>query len=265
MAEAIKAVFKYYPDFKTRAMTYSYDDGHETDKRLVGLFNEYGVKGTFHLNAGHFTAENCVRAQEVKELYSGHEVSAHTYSHPFISKMPLSMVSQEILHDRYELERACGYVVRGMSYPYGEYSDKMIDVLRTAGMEYSRTCEETFGFRPPNDFMKWRPTCHHHDDIDTLWKKFTAYDDMSIFYIWGHSFEFERENNWNRIESFLKKTSGHNEIWFATNIQIYDYIKAVHNLKFGLGNEYVYNPSCVTVFAEVNGQPSRIPPGYSEL
>lgn len=257
-------VFRY-PEYKSRALTFSYDDGHATDKKLVQMFNEYGVRATFHLNSSHFTAENCITADEVKTVYKGHEVSAHTHSHPFLSKMPLSLVSEEILRDRYELERACGYVVRGMSYPYGEYSNAVIDRLRAAGMEYSRTCDATYGFRLPDNFMKWHPTCHHNEDICGLWKKFISHDNMSMFYIWGHSFEFERENNWGRMEQFLKNAAGNSDVWYATNIELYDYICAVRGLKFGLGNEYVFNPCGVAVYAEVNGKPLTIPYGYHEL
>jgi len=41
-----------YPDGKRFAATMSYDDGHFHDRRLVDLFNKYGIKGTFHLNSG---------------------------------------------------------------------------------------------------------------------------------------------------------------------------------------------------------------------
>ena len=42
-----------YPDGKPKALTFSYDDGEHYDRRLVGIFNEYGLKGTFHLNSGN--------------------------------------------------------------------------------------------------------------------------------------------------------------------------------------------------------------------
>ena len=41
-----------FPGGKTRAMTFSYDDGVLQDKRLIEMFDKYGVKGTFNLNYG---------------------------------------------------------------------------------------------------------------------------------------------------------------------------------------------------------------------
>ena len=52
--------------------------------------------------------------------------------------------------------------------------------------------------------------------------------DAKLFYLWGHSFEFERENNWHVIEDFLtymKKFS--DTIWMATNGEIVDYVTAL--------------------------------------
>ena len=49
----MKLVFDLYPDGKKRALTFSYDDGSANDRRLVEIFNKFGMKGTFHLNSGH--------------------------------------------------------------------------------------------------------------------------------------------------------------------------------------------------------------------
>ena len=43
---------------KNKAVTFSYDDGVEQDRRLVELFNQYGVKATFNLNSGIQTGAN---------------------------------------------------------------------------------------------------------------------------------------------------------------------------------------------------------------
>lgn len=35
-----------------KAITFSYDDGIESDRKLVEIFNRYGMKCTFNLNTG---------------------------------------------------------------------------------------------------------------------------------------------------------------------------------------------------------------------
>ena len=44
--------FDLFPEGKTKALTMSYDDGQIFDRRLISIFNKYGIKGTFHLNSG---------------------------------------------------------------------------------------------------------------------------------------------------------------------------------------------------------------------
>ena len=43
--------FNIFPGGVRRVVTFSYDDGCDNDARLIELFNKYGVKGSFHLNA----------------------------------------------------------------------------------------------------------------------------------------------------------------------------------------------------------------------
>lgn len=118
-------IFKCFPDGKFKVLTMSYDDGKLSDKKLVSIFNKYGIKGTFHINSGLIGSYNRLTKAEIKTLYSGHEVSAHTLTHPTIARCPMEQVTKEILMDRENLEEIVGYPVRGLSYPNGSYNDSI--------------------------------------------------------------------------------------------------------------------------------------------
>ena len=46
-------------------------------------------------------------------------------------------------------------------------------------------------------------------------------DSPKIFYIWGHSFEFDYEpKSWNRFEELCKLVSGKEDIFYGTNKEI---------------------------------------------
>lgn len=86
-----------------------------------------------------------------------------------------------------------------------------------------------------------------------------AYENTSqLFYVWGHSFEFERENNWNLIEEFCQKMSGNAQIWYATNIEIYDYIQNLQRLQITADNKIIYNPGAMTLWFSCNGETVKI-------
>ncbi len=255
--------YGFYPRGKKKALTMSYDDGHIHDRRLVGILNQYHIKGTFHLNSGFFGREHIVKPDEVRELYEGHEVSVHTLNHPYLDMLPKDTLLHEVLEDKSNLEKLVGYPVRGMSYPYGAYNEEIIRNCRLLGMEYARTCEDNPRFSIPGDFMKWGPTCHHNNGImDKLefFKNPAPRVVMPLFYIWGHSQEFHRMNNWELMEEFCKAASHDEEVWYATNIEIKDYITALRGLVFSADQRIVHNPWGQSVWISADKEPVEIKP-----
>ena len=84
---------------------------------------------------------------------------------------------------------------------------------------------------------------------------------MPLFYVWGHSFEFDRNKNWELIEEFCKMVTVDESVWYATNIEIMDYIKAMRGLRFSADRKLVGNPSATTVWIGVNGEAVAVEPG----
>ena len=67
-----------------------------------------------------------------------------------------------------------------------------------------------------------------------LGQKFLDYEfkgKLKLMYVWGHSFEFERNNNWNLIENFCELVSKNSDIWFAMNIDVMRYVKAGETIR----------------------------------
>ena len=250
-----------FPEGRTRAITMSYDDAPKPDKDLIPIFNTYGFKGTFHVNSRRIEAGEKGDFAEARQLYSGHEVSLHTDTHPCLYNMLTQELYDELMIDKRRAESIFGYTIRGMSYPYGQYDDRIIEIMRLCGMKYSRTTRSTNDFNLPLDFLAWHPTCHHNADLEGLLSRFMekriewVYN-LPTFYIWGHSYEFdaEHDNNLYQMENFCKKASGLDGVWYATNIEIYDYVTAARNLEISAERKYVFNPSRLSVWVTVNDE-----------
>jgi peptidoglycan/xylan/chitin deacetylase (PgdA/CDA1 family) len=260
----MKITYEYYPNAKKKAITMSYDDGHIYDRRLIETFNRYGIRGTFHLNSASFGLEDFVNASEIDELYKGHEISVHTLNHFHLSMIPRESLIEEITVDKNNLESICHYPVRGMSYPFGGFSPQIVTLLPLLGMEYSRTVQSHGEFFLPDNFLTWHPTCHHNDNLIEKLNSFNntkSWDFMPLFYVWGHSFEFERQNNWHIIEEFCEAAGGDDSVWYATNIEIKDYVTALQDLKFSVDKTMVYNPSAIPVWIGVDSKPICVKPG----
>ena len=134
---------------KTKAFVFSTDDGPVQDRRLVALLNKYHLKGTFHLNSNKLNTPNYLKKEELKNLFKGHEVSVHSMNHPGLSGLPPAEIRSEIFGDKLALEKISGRSVRGMAYPFGNYSDEVVEIAKASGMEYARVVDETRNFSLP--------------------------------------------------------------------------------------------------------------------
>ncbi len=261
-----------YKDGKKKALTMSYDDCPNEDLRLLEIFNKYHIKGTFHLISTNLKyPDRAIRLDTAREIYAGHEISAHSLTHPFFDQIPKEELLYEMIEDKKNLEAVSGYPVRGMSYPNGIVTDDVLNCLHACGFQYGRTTVATNGFNLPADFMRWTPTCHHRGDIIGKIEQFkTAYYALPLFYIWGHSFEFPRgtlDSSWEMIEEFCDKFTAtfEDSVWYATNIEIFDYVTALRSLSFSADRTLVWNPSGMSVWIEADGNPFEIKPGHNRI
>lgn len=258
-------IFDRWPCGARRCVTFSYDDGQIEDRRLAELFRSLGLKATFHLNSAFFDDGKHVQPEEFKEVYSSHELAAHTHTHPFLSQMPLAEVTGEIMENRMRLEEAWGEPVRGMSWPYGQYDPQTEAAAVACGIEYSRTTRERTDFLLPERPLEWHPTCHHNKGLE-MWQAFMSRDyakKMQLFYVWGHSFEFTRDNNWEMMEQLCRAVAGRPEVWYATNIQIIDYLNCLKHLRATADGRVWQNPGPLDIWASVGGEPICIKAGQT--
>lgn len=256
-----------FPGGRIKALTMSYDDGKLADEKLVEIFNRHGIKGTFNLNYGLLDKEDTVKRDKVKTLYAGHEVATHTLTHPNLIRSTLTEAAREILEDRIGLETLVGYPVRGHAWPFGAFNEDLKKLLPSLGIAYART---VFGgnLALPQDPMAWAATCHHNDDLMERAHRFAENKSpyhLECMYVWGHSYEFDSDHNWELIEEFCAYMGGREDIWYATNIEIIDYMQICNNLQFGAAKEFVYNPSAKSAWLLADGKVIEVAGGKQIL
>ncbi|MBQ8742355.1 MAG: polysaccharide deacetylase family protein [Clostridia bacterium] len=274
----MRSIFMRYPSGKAKAVTFSYDDGVPGDKRLAEIFDRYSLKGTFN-----FTSTPCFSSEEIEKYFlsKGHEIAVHGAFHRANGNTRPIEGIRDVLDCRIELEKRCGRIIRGMAYPdtgitrmgnFGSY-ETIKSYLTELDIVYSRTLAgDNDAFELPSDFHAWMPSAHHKNpQIMEYVDKFLALDlsenvyhairTPRLLYIWGHSFEFDRDGNWDLIESICEKLSKSDEIWAATNMEIYEYVQAYKNLSHSADGHLVYNPSLTDVWMDVDGRVYMIPSG----
>jgi peptidoglycan/xylan/chitin deacetylase (PgdA/CDA1 family) len=264
-----------FPGFKRKALTLSYDDGVIEDERLVEIMRRHGVKGTFNINSKNLDGAGgrCLPTEILKKVYGDDmEIAVHGYDHLPLGMVPMPLAMRDVVLDRENLEVTFDRLVRGMAYAYGTYSDEAIEMLRGAGIVYARTTESSYSFNLPEEWLTLHPTCHHRDErlgelteefLDNtpstspmLWK-----NPNKLFYVWGHSYEFNDRNNWELIENFCEKVGGKDYVWYATNIEIYDYVRAFESLVYSADGNTVFNPTTIDVYTCLKDKDTLIPAG----
>ena len=263
--------FLRFPEGKVKAVTFSYDDGVIEDVRLAEIFSRYNLKATFNINSSYMGKDaRRLSASEIKESIAdrGHEIATHGADHLAPLKQRSIVGIRDTLECRLGLEEAFGGIIRGMAYPdsgitrwtHGSPNyEEVRSYLKSLGIAYARTLAgDNDSFMLPEDFYAWMPSAHHDNPkIMEYIDKFLALSEDKLyysskmpllFYIWGHSYEFERNNNWEHIEAICERLSCKDDTWYATNIEICDYVKAYESLIYSADGTLVYNPTLIDVW-----------------
>lgn len=225
---------------KLKAVTFSYDDAVTQDQRLIEIFNKYGLKATFNLNSELLGKPNMLiredvtvahvkpRACEIAKIYAGHEVAAHTLTHPSLPRCDDAEVIRQVQKDVENLSEIVGYQVVGMAYPGGGVNndERVAKLIReNTDIKYARTITSTHNFDIQSDLFRFNPTVYHHGEFDKMFELAEKFinletDTPKIFYIWGHAYEFDINNSWARFEEFCKLISGKDDIFYGTNREV---------------------------------------------
>ena len=265
--------FLRFPQFRRKAVTLSYDDGVREDKHLIEIMNKNGLKGTFNINSelfGKSPEERRMTKEEVLELFtdSPHEVAIHGAKHLSLAEVDEAIATRDVIKDREQLDELFGRIIKGMAYSNGSYNTQTVEILKNCGISYARTTVATEGFSVPDDWLMMPTTCHHnHPQLMELAKQFLQAEESRyhwvnrpmLFYLWGHSYEFEDNNNWEIIEEFAKYIGNNPDIWYATNGELYDYVQAYTRLKYSVDGKIIYNPTSQDIYLCYYGKQVLIP------
>ena len=275
--------FPRFPGGREKAFTASYDDNLLADRHLLEIMGRYGIKCTLNVNNAFLEEQNIrMPVEDTNALVDagGHEIAQHCDHHIAPGLASPCTVMREVLEGRQFLERRFVRIVRGMAYPDTGITrfkscinyETVRRILHDAGVAYSRSLGgDNDCFMLPDDWYNWIPTAHHGNPQLFNWLEEFLTADLAqkppkgqaplLFYVWGHSFEFDRNNNWERLEELCRRAGGQDEVWYATNIEIYDYLAAYDALQFDVDETLVHNPGCIPVWFVADKEPYCVQPG----
>ncbi len=225
-------------------VTTSWDDGSILDLKLGELLTKYGIKGTFYIPC---SSKRITPMQKVDltALAAGHEIGAHTVSHAHLTLIRPSEAKTEIEGSKIYLEDITGKKIKMFCYPFGEFNGDIKQIVKAAGFIGARTVKFN-GLKnipDPYEFGITTAASNHQSDesgeiarysqavsIKSLsdWEiKAKVLFDLAIaeggiWHLWGHSWEIDDHNDWDKLERVLNYISHRPGVIYASNGETID-------------------------------------------
>jgi peptidoglycan-N-acetylglucosamine deacetylase len=229
-------------------VTTSWDDGSILDLKLGELLTKYGIKGTFYIPRFSKRITPMQKA-DLQELAAKHELGAHTVNHAHLTLIPQSEAKTEIEGSKIYLEDITGTQIKMFCYPFGEFNEDTKQIIKAAGFIGARTVKFN-GFKnipDPYEFGITTAASNHQSDESGEIKKYSAAVSLKnlsdwevkakvlfdlalpeggIWHLWGHSWEINDQDDWDKLERVLNYISRRAGVIYASNGETLD---AVYN------------------------------------
>ena len=244
-----------YPGGKHKALVLSYDDGTIQDIELAQLFDKHNLVGTFNLNSGYLGVtrgwplpdgdtvyQEYISKDTLLSVYKNHEIAAHGELHKNFTDISAAEVLQEVNADLEVLTNATNREIISLAYPFGNTSEEVAKVVSSTGIINGRTVADTYTFALPEDYMIWDPTCHDSKVLDHLDEFLDLKSEtLSLFYVWGHSWEFGDQQRWDNMVEFCEKIGDSEDVWSVGNGELTQYLQAIESVE--LKSNSISNPA----------------------
>lgn len=233
-------------------MTTSWDDGHPLDLRIAELLSRYGLNGTFYVPRDVSWAR--MKENEIRELSSRFELGGHTLDHVLLDRIADDEAEEQLSGSRRWLEDVTGKPCQVFCFPGGEYRLPQLSLVREAGYRAARTTEllsmdlpqrvsglvvvpttvQAFPHSPlaygRNAIKRWsvqrllgtRALLCGRDWLKLAQNLLNeTLSHGGVFHLWGHSWEIEREGQWERLEALLAVMEAQRQRFISvTNLEL---------------------------------------------
>lgn len=231
-------------------VTTSWDDGDILDRRLVDLLSRYGIKGTFYVTQNYRLQR--LLDEDIKKIAQLYEVGAHTLTHPDLRNLNGERQEQEIAGSKRWLQGLINSEIKMFCYPKGLYDDSVVEGVKRVNFSGARTTKlgaitfsdpflmpttiQVYPFPFRNVTGKFLQPYHQRAGaLKALGvSRFSMYSwlsmakatfdiavkDGGIFHLYGHSWEIDKYDMWNKLEKFLEYIGNRKDCVYLTNSEL---------------------------------------------
>jgi hypothetical protein len=214
------------------------------------MLREHGLKATFYVAPENqeFARQDLLSLPEIRDLSQDFEIGAHSMTHRRLPAISEQEAASEIIESKAVLEQVIGKGIKVFCYPGGAYTKLHVKLVKDAGYSYARTVARyKFSVDDPYEagtsvhvynhwfgfdlwqtacFVKFRPIkflrCLEWDALAKV-----MFDEVTegggIYHIWGHSWEIDQHDDWERLENVFRYISANPKVSYVTNGELEAY------------------------------------------
>ena len=233
---------------KMAVLTTSWDDGHRCDVRLAQMLKEHGLKATFYVAPENqeFAKQDLLSLPEIRDLSQDFEIGAHSMTHRRLPTISEQEAAMEIAESKAVLEQVIGKEISVFCYPGGAYTKLHVQLVKDAGYRYARTVDR-YTFTVDDPYVAGT-SLHLYNHRFDLWQtaRFVRFQPIKvvrclewdalakamfdqvikeggIYHIWGHSWEIDKHDNWERLENLFRYISANPKVSYVANGELEAY------------------------------------------
>lgn len=161
--------------FSPNSIAITFDDGFVSNLESAAFtMKEFGARAMNFLVADRMgktsdwesseggEARPLMDAVQIREwLAAGNWIGAHTCTHPRLSKIPRDQAREEIVSSKKKLEDQFGQPVAHFAYPFGDYDDAVVEMVKEAGFQTACTMDRGVNDRSTDPFRLKRWTARY--------------------------------------------------------------------------------------------------------
>lgn len=236
-----------------KIITTSWDDGAVEDFKLAEILNKYNLEATFYIPQKN-SERPVISVEQIRDLASVFEIGGHSLNHVFLTTVSSATQWDEIDGCYNWLREIIGFSPVSFCAPKGLYTSEILQMVKKAGFKLLRTThllnikgisnnsilpllhttlqmyehpavtywKHLIKRRKIATLISWL-MMHSETELLHLTEKklhLIRKNQAGVFHLWGHSWEIEEYNLWNKLEAVCNLLSKQNDFVYMKNNQI---------------------------------------------
>lgn len=198
----------------------SFDDATIEDLKVANLMKKYGIETIFYWPVrpsypNETNGRRSLNREQMDMLSKDFEIGSHTISHPLLTRIPADQAKIEITESKRMLADLFGQPINSFCYPRGYSNPQIQQMVVDAGYTSARSTLVGYVHDSENPFFEQTAVhvaCDRKEYAGSDWlvyaiklARIAREVPDSVYHLWGHSWEIEQRNDWEKLETLCQE------------------------------------------------------------